>query len=35
MYRVHVGPYASHSEARLAAERIAFALGTRPMVVTR
>jgi rare lipoprotein A len=35
MYRVHVGPYASQSEARLAAERIAFALGTRPMVVTR
>ncbi|HEX2829911.1 MAG TPA: septal ring lytic transglycosylase RlpA family protein [Burkholderiales bacterium] len=35
MYRVHVGPYASQSEARLAAERIAFALGTRPVVVTR
>ena len=35
MYRVHAGPYASQSEARLAAERIAFALGTRPVVVTR
>jgi rare lipoprotein A len=35
MYRVHAGPYASSSEARLAAERIASALGTRPLVVTR
>jgi rare lipoprotein A len=35
MYRVHAGPYASSSEARLAAERIATALGTRPVVVTR
>lgn len=35
MYRVHAGPYSSSSEARLAAERIALALGTRPVVVTR
>ena len=35
MFRVHAGPYASSSEARLAAERIALALGTRPVVVTR
>jgi rare lipoprotein A len=35
MYRVHAGPYASSSEARVAAERIASALGTRPVVVTR
>jgi rare lipoprotein A len=35
MYRVHAGPYASSSEARVAAERIATALGTRPMVVSR
>jgi rare lipoprotein A len=35
MYRVHAGPYATSSEARLAAERIALALGSRPLVVTR
>jgi rare lipoprotein A len=35
MYRVHVGPYASASEARQAAERIGAALGTKPVVVTR
>lgn len=35
MYRVHAGPYASPTEAKLAAERIAVALGTRPVVVTR
>jgi rare lipoprotein A len=35
MYRVHAGPYSSSSEARLAAERIASALGTRPVVVSR
>ena len=35
LYRVHVGPYATSNEARLAAERIATALGTRPVVVTR
>jgi rare lipoprotein A len=35
MYRVHAGPYATSSEARLAAERIATALGTKPMVVSR
>jgi rare lipoprotein A len=35
MFRVHAGPYASSSEARQAAERIAAALGTKPVVVTR
>jgi rare lipoprotein A len=35
MYRVHAGPYASSGEARLAAERIATALGMKPVVVSR
>lgn len=35
MYRVHAGPYASSSEARQAAERIALSLGVKPVVVTR
>ncbi len=35
MYRVHAGPYANPTEAKLAAERIAVALGTRPIIVTR
>lgn len=35
MFRVHAGPYASSSEARVAAERIASALGMRPVVVAR
>jgi rare lipoprotein A len=35
MYRVQSGPYASPGEARLAAERMAAALGVRPMVVNR
>ncbi len=35
MYRVHAGPYASTGEARLAADRIATALGTKPVVVSR
>lgn len=35
MYRVHAGPFASSSEARAAAERVASALGTKPVVVTR
>ena len=34
LYRVHVGPYANPGEARQAAERIALALGVKP-VVTR
>ncbi len=34
LFRVHAGPYASPNEARQAAERIATALGTKP-VVTR
>jgi len=32
LYRVHAGPYASHADARQAAERIALTLGSRPMV---
>ena len=35
MFRVHAGPYSSSSEARLAAERIASAVGTKPVVVSR
>ena len=35
MYRVHAGPYASAAEARQAADRVAVALGMRPVVVTR
>jgi rare lipoprotein A len=34
LFRVHAGPYANPNEARQAAERIASALGTKP-VVTR
>jgi rare lipoprotein A len=34
LFRVHAGPYANASEARNAADRIASALGTKP-VVTR
>jgi rare lipoprotein A len=33
LYRVHAGPYASPMEAKLAAERIAAALGAKPVVV--
>jgi rare lipoprotein A len=33
LYRVHAGPYATPTEAKLAAERIAAALGARPVVV--
>ena len=33
LYRVHAGPYASPTEARLAADRIAAALGAKPVVV--
>jgi rare lipoprotein A len=35
LFRVHAGPYASPGEARVAAERIAAALGTKPVFVTR
>jgi rare lipoprotein A len=35
LYRVHAGPYASQGEARQAAERLAQALGIRPLVLTR
>jgi rare lipoprotein A len=34
LYRVHAGPYANPSEAKLAAERMAAALGAKP-VLTR
>jgi len=33
LFRVHAGPYASPDEARLAAARIAAALGAKPVVV--
>jgi rare lipoprotein A len=35
LFRVHAGPYANAGEARVAAERIATALGTKPVFVTR
>jgi rare lipoprotein A len=35
IYRVHAGPYATASDARQAAERIALTLGVRPLVVMR
>jgi rare lipoprotein A len=35
VFRVHAGPYASAVEARQAAERVALALGVKPLVVTR
>ncbi len=35
IYRVHAGPYPSSWEARLAADRIASAIGIKPVVVTR
>ena len=35
LYRVHAGPYSSSSEARQAAERIGFTLGTKPVLMTR
>ena len=35
LYRVHAGPYSSSSEARQAAERIGYALGAKPVLVTR
>ena len=35
MYRVHAGPYPSAIEARQAAERVALAVGSRPVIVTR
>jgi rare lipoprotein A len=33
LYRVHAGPYASPDEARAAAERMAAALGAKPVLV--
>ena len=35
IYRVHAGPYPSTVEARQAAERVALAVGSKPVVVTR
>jgi rare lipoprotein A len=35
LYRVHAGPYASQADARSAADRLAEALGVRPLVLTR
>ena len=35
LYRVHAGPYPTSSEARQAAERIGYALGAKPVLVTR
>ena len=35
LYRVHAGPYASQADARSAADRLAGALGVRPIVLTR
>jgi rare lipoprotein A len=35
VYRVHAGPYASAVEARQAAERVALALGVKPLLITR
>lgn len=35
LFRVHAGPYASPAEARQAADRVAVALGVKPVVVTR
>ena len=35
LFRVHAGPYASEAEARQAAQRIAEALGERPMLLVK
>ena len=35
LYRVHAGPYANQTEARVAADRISQALGLKPMVLVR
>jgi rare lipoprotein A len=35
LYRVHAGPYASQADARSAADRLAEALGVKPIVLTR
>jgi rare lipoprotein A len=35
LFRVHAGPYASSTEARQIADRVALALGVKPLVVTR
>jgi rare lipoprotein A len=35
LFRVHAGPYGSSAEARQIANRVALAVGVRPVVVTR
>ena len=35
LFRVHAGPYASHNDARQAADRISQAMGLKPMVLVR
>jgi rare lipoprotein A len=35
LFRVHAGPYATHAEARVAADRIGQALGIKAIVFTR
>jgi hypothetical protein len=35
LFRVHAGPYASSTEARQIADRVALSLGVKPLVVTR
>jgi len=35
LFRVHAGPFASHHEARQAADRISQAMGIKPMVLVR
>jgi rare lipoprotein A len=35
LFRVHTGPYANPEEARQAADRLAEALGIKPIVVNR
>lgn len=35
LFRVHAGPYSSSTEARQIADRVALALGVKPVVVTR
>ncbi len=35
LFRVHAGPYASHNDARQAADRISQTMGLKPMVLVR
>ena len=35
LFRVHAGPYASSTEARQIADRVALSMGVKPVVVTR